>query len=393
MQTGSAAISPFAEHASGAAKVPMPWHVGVLVAAVFAGAIGGPWDISWHMTIGRDTFWTPAHLAIYLGGATAGFVCGWLAIRATFLTPAGERSGAVRCWGGRAPFGAWVVIWGAIAMLTAGPFDDWWHNAYGLDVKIISPPHVLLFLGGVAARLGAWLLVLREQNRTGRAAPAWLFCIVAGLLIEELSVIFTAEFWPNREHESSYFLVTALAYPGLLVAISRATRLRWGTTIAAASYMLFVGGLIWILPLFAAEPKLGPIYHHVSHMVPPPFPQWLIVPAFAIDAVRARIGTGPGLRPALLFAIAVGFLFVALFLPTQWVFSEFYLSPAADNWFFGGNRIWGYVSSPAGTPVLSEFWGDETTWSWLWVARAFVAATATAFLGRQFGNWMNEVKR
>jgi hypothetical protein len=28
--------------------------------------------------------WTPAHLAIYLGGVLAGLSCGWLAIRTTF---------------------------------------------------------------------------------------------------------------------------------------------------------------------------------------------------------------------------------------------------------------------------------------------------------------------
>ena len=30
------------------------------------------WDISWHMSIGRDTFWTPAHLLIQAGGLIAG---------------------------------------------------------------------------------------------------------------------------------------------------------------------------------------------------------------------------------------------------------------------------------------------------------------------------------
>src|SRR5882762_4488475 len=61
--------------------------------AVLAGgtaiAIGILWDISWHRTIGRDTFWTPAHLAISLGGLLGGCTCGWLVIRTTFFaTPA-----------------------------------------------------------------------------------------------------------------------------------------------------------------------------------------------------------------------------------------------------------------------------------------------------------------
>src|SRR4051812_4487354 len=99
----------------------VPLTVVALVAAIVVSAIGASWDISWHMTIGRDSFWTPAHIAIYSGGATAGLICGWLAIRTTFFASATERSAGVRLWGGRAPFGAWVTIWGAVAMLTAGP--------------------------------------------------------------------------------------------------------------------------------------------------------------------------------------------------------------------------------------------------------------------------------
>src|SRR5216110_1317532 len=101
-------------------------------------AIGILWDISWHRTIGRDTFWTPAHMAIYLGGILGGLTCGWLVIRTTFFASAADQAGAVRLWGFRGPLGAWVTIWGALAMLTSAPFDNWWHDAYGVDVKILS---------------------------------------------------------------------------------------------------------------------------------------------------------------------------------------------------------------------------------------------------------------
>src|SRR2546429_9092700 len=58
-------------------------------------AIGILWDISWHRTIGRDTFWTPAHMAIYLGGLFGGFTCGWLVIRTTFFASREEQAGDV----------------------------------------------------------------------------------------------------------------------------------------------------------------------------------------------------------------------------------------------------------------------------------------------------------
>src|SRR5262245_19392915 len=115
----------------------LPWYLSAMLAGSTSIVVGLLWDISWHMTIGRDTFWTPAHLAIYLGGVLAGIACGWLALKTTFAGTAAERAVSVLFWGFRAPLGAWVAIWGAFAMLTSAPFDDWWHNAYGLDVEIL----------------------------------------------------------------------------------------------------------------------------------------------------------------------------------------------------------------------------------------------------------------
>src|ERR1041385_8051123 len=115
------------------------WVSRIVIAGATSIVIGILWDISWHRTIGRDTFWTPAHLAIYLGGLLGGLTAGALIIRTTFFGTPEEKAGTVRLWGMRAPFGAWVSVWGCLAMLTSAPFDNWWHDAYGLDVKILSP--------------------------------------------------------------------------------------------------------------------------------------------------------------------------------------------------------------------------------------------------------------
>src|SRR5438477_10247115 len=75
--------------------------------AVLAGgtsiAIGILWDISWHRTIGRDTFLTPAHMAIYVGGLLGGFTCGWLVLHTTFLASRQQQHAAVGLWGFRTP--------------------------------------------------------------------------------------------------------------------------------------------------------------------------------------------------------------------------------------------------------------------------------------------------
>jgi hypothetical protein len=112
------------------------WPGWLLALATTSIAVGIIWDISWHISIGRDTFWTPAHLAIHFGGILGGFIGGWLALQSTFFARAEERAASVGILGARAPLGAWVAMWGAVAMITSAPFDDWWHNAYGLDVRI-----------------------------------------------------------------------------------------------------------------------------------------------------------------------------------------------------------------------------------------------------------------
>ena len=80
-------------------------------------------------------------------------------------------------------------------MLVSAPFDNWWHDAYGLDVKILSPPHSILAVGMWAVAWGALLLVLREQNNSteaGVSVDGWLFLLVSGILLAMGAVFLTS---------------------------------------------------------------------------------------------------------------------------------------------------------------------------------------------------------
>src|SRR5262249_59121377 len=90
---------------------------------------------------------------------------GDLMLSTTFRKDSPLRKSSVSLWGFRGPLGAFIAAWGGIAMLASAPFDDWWHNAYGLDVKIISPPHMVLAAGMMAVHLGALILILGQMNR------------------------------------------------------------------------------------------------------------------------------------------------------------------------------------------------------------------------------------
>src|ERR1700721_2727830 len=119
----------------------VPWLLWCGVLAVASASIGGAWDVSWHRSIGRDTFWTAAHMAIYACGVLAAIICGYLMLVNNFgRSSSSLRAASVNVLGFRAPLGAFIAAWGGIAMITSAPFDNWWHAPYGLDVKIGSPP-------------------------------------------------------------------------------------------------------------------------------------------------------------------------------------------------------------------------------------------------------------
>src|SRR5215216_961283 len=205
-----------------ATAAPRLWHAYTLVSAAACVMIGVYWDISWHMSIGRDSFWTPAHLLIQAGGLIAGISSGYVALKTTFKGTPEERAASVSFWGFRAPLGAWMAIWGCGAMLTSAPFDDWWHNAYGLDVKIISPPHALLAIGIFSIVSGALLLTLAQQNRADeqrRHRLAWLLAGTGGLFIMNFA-LFLTEFGERRMmHSAPFYEVTAIAFPLALTAM------------------------------------------------------------------------------------------------------------------------------------------------------------------------------
>src|SRR5580658_4313837 len=158
--------SELTKHASASTHADsIPWYLWCAVLAVTSVTIGGHWDVSWHRSIGRDTFWTPAHMAIYACGVLAAISCGYLVLYTTIRKPAAMVASSVEIFGFRAPLGAFIASWGGIAMLTSAPFDNWWHNAYGLDVKIVSPPHTLLMLGVFAVSVGTLILLLGAMNR------------------------------------------------------------------------------------------------------------------------------------------------------------------------------------------------------------------------------------
>jgi hypothetical protein len=371
------------------AESSVPWSIYAVLFASTSVILGVIWDISWHRSIGRDTFWTPAHLGIYLGGVVAGLTSGWVALRTTFAGSDTDRGTAVRFWGFRAPLGAWVCIWGAFAMVTSAPFDDWWHNAYGLDVKIISPPHMLLAAGIAAIQCGAMLMALAWQNRAigDRRRLGNLYLLGAGLLLLLVATVATEHTQRWDMHLTHFYQVSAGVFLFFIISAARASVSRWPATTIAVVYTGLTLFMLVLMPLFPAQPLLGPIYVQVDHFMPTDFPLLLIVPAFALDLLFQRTRNRMNDWTLALLASAV---FLVAFIAVQWPFADFLMSPAARNWFFASHRMPYSVD-----PSMQARWyrlnpSEGLTIGW---ATALVVGFASARCGLWWGNWMSRVQR
>src|SRR5258708_3631659 len=128
-------------------RARVPWYLWCAALAVTSAYVGGYWDISWHRSIGRDTFWSAPHMAIYVGGTV---LCESLLINLEYISR-------------------------------------------------------------------------------------------------------------SDQHNALFYTVVLMGTPFILAALAIASEQRWACTIMTAVYTAFALGFLWILPLFPAEPKLGPV--------------------------------------------------------------------------------------------------------------------------------------
>jgi hypothetical protein len=332
-------------------------------------------------------------MAIYACGVLAAISCGYLVLHTTFRKPPAMVASSVEIFGLRAPLGAFIASWGGVAMLTSAPFDNWWHNAYGLDVKIVSPPHTLLMLGVFSVSVGTLIMLLGAMNRATdgsiRRHLQWLMLYVGGLMVV-FQMFFRMEYtWDVFLHSTEAYQAMAIGMPTLFAVLWQASRSRLACTLTALIYMAFVEGAVLILPLFPAQPKLGPVFQMVTHFIPPKFPILLIVPAILLDLLWSATSNW---KPWLVSMLS-GPVFVLSLVAVEWPFADFLMSKAAANRFFG-TTYFGYPESPTSPDVLRYFVNPEygaTLWGGL--AWAIVFAILSAWLGIKLGRWMRGIQR
>ena len=211
-------------------------------AALVVAVIGFLWDVAWHIDFGRDEFlFTPAHTMIVLGLLLLAVA----AVVSVVLATVTRADVGMTIKGIRVPFSA--IALGALGAgaLCGFPLDELWHGAYGVDVTMWGPTH-LLMIGGASFCPIALLLMITEAGPDEAQASAFARVrrmLLAGAILIGLST-FQGEFdygVPQFQQLYHPVLIALAASMGLVAA--RETLGRWGALKALAFFLFARVGL------------------------------------------------------------------------------------------------------------------------------------------------------
>jgi hypothetical protein len=272
-----------------------------------AGMVGVYLDTAWHRTIGRDSFFIVPHLFIY-GGGLGVWAAALGAIAHATLGRGDEFGGSiVRLARLRLPLGFAITAFGILVILAAAPVDAWWHNTFGKDVLIWSPPHLQLHLGAGIAAIGLLFAVAAQRGRGALARPSlWRGAMLAVLVDLVHRGHFTLAHYTMLSHTRTpdlYPFLVALTAPVVLVAAARAVG-PWAPTLACLAFV----GVGWLVDVM-----LRVIGFERYALTP-----ILAVPAVVLSLVFSRAGRWRE-RAWLAAAAGVAFTLVFVAMETWWM--------------------------------------------------------------------------
>jgi hypothetical protein len=229
-----------------------------------------------------------------------------------------------------------------------------------------------------------------------------LFIICASSLLTMVYGLGTDYLRVRGMRNSLFYIIAATSSLLFLPAFGRALRMRWGITAITSGYFLIVAISNWILQIFPAEPKLGPILTHTTHFQPSQFPLLVMIPALALDFLLQRSHPGSTAPEGRSYtsndwvkAFLMAVFFIALLLAVEYPFSGFLLeSPGARNWFFGA-ETW-YFGAPPNAPYRYRFNPNDIASPWMMLKGLGIAllfGIVAARISLRWGKWLQSVQR
>jgi hypothetical protein len=202
--------------------------------ALATAALGLYWDVGWHIDLGRDkALFTPPHTLIVIG--LAGII--YSAGIAVLFANLDEAPVGVRIMGLRVPYSALPMAALGVGALVGFPLDALWHEAYGIDVTLWSPTHLMLVGGGGLGTIAVWLMLM-EGRPAGRATVLGrgIAALSLGAILVGLSC-FEGEFdFGVPQFQVIYLPVLIAATAGFTLVLARATLGPWGAVKAVVGF-------------------------------------------------------------------------------------------------------------------------------------------------------------
>lgn len=231
---------------------PAGTAIAIAVAFGAAGTFGQFYDVSWHRSIGRDSFWSLPHLFMYGGVLGISLTSIW-ALRSATVRPHAFGGPPVALGALRLPLGFLICVLGTLVTIASAPLDEWWHRTYGKDVLIWSFPHLLGLIGAVVIGVGLLFAVAAWHGSDAGPSAAisrTLTMLVATDLLQRM-VFLLAHYMmvPTSRTPDYYPFLVSVLVPWVLVATARAIGL-WAPVVIAGLHLTLlvaINGFLWLI--------------------------------------------------------------------------------------------------------------------------------------------------
>ena len=284
--------------------------VGTATFGLLVAGIGFYSDVRWHVSLGRDDqLFTAPHTAIVVGLMT---IFGSAFIGEFFATVTKANVGLrIPKLGLRVPYSALAMGLIGLCALSGFPMDELWHRAYGIDVTMWSPTHLLMIVGASVSPLASWLALGEAGVRpeVGRWATGVHMAVGSIALLGLSSVQGEFAFGVPQFQQLYHPVLYALAAGFGLTAIAMVVR-RWWAPLLVAGIGLLVGAGDQLAQADQSQPRSASLY---------------IVAGLAVAVVARIVGTKNRVRFAVASGVAVGTVGLA----GEWAWSQ------------GGHQAWG----------------------------------------------------